>query len=145
MNVGLPGSGIGGVFYLLSALCMPLVALFRGMRARPSGWRMAVRQAAIALGILGGLAITASLAGMLLAQTPLAAWVARGATEVDRVPGIFRAASVMISVGTLACLVLGVWVAALVVHGGAAFRSSTLDRDPAKNPPPRIARVSSDR
>src|SRR5687767_14729824 len=112
MNVGLPGSGIGGAFYLLSALFMPVTGLYRHIRSRPAGWVMAIRQAAIALGILAGLVMTASLAGLLLAQTPLAAWATRSVAEGHQIPSFFRAASVIISVGTLGCLVLGVWIAA---------------------------------
>jgi hypothetical protein len=145
MNVGLPGSGIGGAFYLLSALCMPIVALVRQLRSRPAGWGGALRQAAMAVGIVAGLAMAASLAGVLLAQTPVGSWAARGVTDVHRIPAVFRTASVVIALGTLGCLVCGVWVAAFVVHGPAAFRGSIRRAAPAIDPPRRVPRVSSDR
>ena len=89
--------------------------------------------------------MAASLAGLLLAQTPLGGWAARGVTDAHRIPAVFRTASVVIALGTLGCLVFGVWVAALVIHGPVAFRGSVRRTEVAKDAPPRVARVSSDR
>lgn len=54
MNAGLPGTGLGGIFYLVLALFMPLVELGRTARGRSSAerWRRVGAQFAIALGIL---------------------------------------------------------------------------------------------
>ncbi len=55
MTVGLPGASIGGLFYVLSALLMPLRELFRRV-ARPVErrfWRRALGQSGIALAIVG--------------------------------------------------------------------------------------------
>lgn len=55
MNPGLPGLGIGGLFYILSALAMPLVALFRAVRGAPPEavrWSLALGQFAIAISIV---------------------------------------------------------------------------------------------
>ena len=49
MTAGLPGTGIGGMFYLISALATPLWEAYlrvRGRRAR--GWGLVVAQTAIA-------------------------------------------------------------------------------------------------
>ena len=50
MNIGLPGTGIGGLFYLLLASLMPAHALWTTAckRAGASGWRTATRHSAIA-------------------------------------------------------------------------------------------------
>ena len=60
MNVGLPGTGIGGLFYLLMALFMPVAELFHTFRGRSTlhRWRLVLRQANLAAGILFGLAAT---------------------------------------------------------------------------------------
>ena len=57
MNVGLPGTGIGGLFYLLLAVLMPLHQLLRTARGRGGvqGWKMAALQSTVALAILSAL------------------------------------------------------------------------------------------
>jgi hypothetical protein len=57
MNVGLPGTGIGGLFYLLLAVLMPLHQLWRTARGRGGvqGWKMAAIQSTVALAILSAL------------------------------------------------------------------------------------------
>ena len=64
MIAGLPGTGIGGVFYLLSALLMPCRELIHNLqpkkrgRKRKNQWRLVSRQIALALAILGGFRLT---------------------------------------------------------------------------------------
>ena len=60
MNAGLPGTGIGGLFYVLLALLMPVRELYLTARGRSSRerWRLVLQQAAIALGIVASLAVT---------------------------------------------------------------------------------------
>ena len=57
MNPGLPGTGIGGLFYILSALWMPICELWRrwqGDATRP--WPLVGRQFAIAVGAVAAMA-----------------------------------------------------------------------------------------
>lgn len=60
MNAGLPGTGIGGLFYILLALVMPLRELYLTARGRSSRerWRLVLQQLLIACGIVGSLAVT---------------------------------------------------------------------------------------
>lgn len=64
MIAGLPGTGIGGLFYLLSALVMPLVELVRLLlwRKRTSNWKLVFSQFALAVGII----VAFSLTGLIL-------------------------------------------------------------------------------
>jgi len=50
MTAGLPGTGIGGLFYLISALLMPVREAWRAAtgRGRPGDLRLAFRQSAMA-------------------------------------------------------------------------------------------------
>lgn len=54
-NAGLPGTGLGGLFYVLLALCMPLVELHATWQGRSSAarWRQVWTQFAVACGIVG--------------------------------------------------------------------------------------------
>ena len=75
MTVGLPGVGIGGIFYLVSALLMPVRELGRAMRRDPGArhWGLVSRQTSIALGILAALWLTGWLVGRMLMHAPVIA------------------------------------------------------------------------
>jgi hypothetical protein len=67
MTAGLPGTGIGGLFYLVCALLMPFVTLVRAVRGRPVLPGEAFRQAGTAVGIL----LSMWCAGLVLAMVRL--------------------------------------------------------------------------
>jgi hypothetical protein len=69
MSAGMPGLGLGGLFFVLSALFAPIVELRRTAQGRSSGaaWRQVGRQFAIA-------------ATMVLVVAPLVPWVPVGIT-----------------------------------------------------------------
>jgi hypothetical protein len=54
MTAGIPGIGLGGLFFVISALLMVVLELYRTARGRSSlaRWRFVGRQAAIAAGIV---------------------------------------------------------------------------------------------
>jgi hypothetical protein len=53
MNPGLPGTGIGGLFYILSALWMPICEMRRRWRGvAETQWLFVARQFIIAVGIV---------------------------------------------------------------------------------------------
>ncbi|MEV7431390.1 MULTISPECIES: hypothetical protein [unclassified Nocardioides] len=90
MTAGLPGTGLGGLLYVVLALLMPLRELYLTARGRSSRERWAVvgRQALMALVIVAVLAGTAVATSRLLRTggqaapdaAPLLASVAIGAT-----------------------------------------------------------------
>jgi len=56
MSPGLPGTGIGGLFYILSALWMPVCELWRRRQGDASGrWPVVARQFGIAVGIVASM------------------------------------------------------------------------------------------
>lgn len=115
MNAGLPGTGIGGIFYLASALAMPLREAYRRARGRRVGeWRVVATQLAIAGGILGAMWVTGRLLGLALAAArPI---ITPGSSLP---PGnVLRIASVTLALGTLAGVLVGVELLRLWVHRG---------------------------
>ena len=54
MTAGLPGTGIGGIFYFLLAICMPLCEVFRTLQKRTSfgRWAFIALQLAFVFGII---------------------------------------------------------------------------------------------
>jgi hypothetical protein len=77
MNAGLPGVGIGGLFYLLCALLMPFVELGRTFAGRSSAerWRSVAVQFVMALAMVA--TVTAVIWGVRVLFSP---------TEVVRTP-----------------------------------------------------------
>lgn len=56
MNPGLPGTGIGGLFYIMTALWMPICEIWRRSRGDVTGrWSLVAKQFAIALGVLAAM------------------------------------------------------------------------------------------
>jgi hypothetical protein len=60
VNAGLPGTGLGGLFYVLLALWMPVAELYATLRGRSSlaRWRQVGAHFALACGIVGAVAGT---------------------------------------------------------------------------------------
>lgn len=72
-NAGLPGTGLGGLFYLLLALSMPLVELGRSAfgRSGPERRRQALQQFVMACAIIAAVAGTMTVYLQLVdAPTP---------------------------------------------------------------------------
>jgi cytochrome bd-type quinol oxidase subunit 2 len=110
MTAGLPGVGIGGIFYLVSALLMPvrsLAAVLRG-RADEARWPTALRQAALAGGILGALWLTGLALGWVVTHLmPESTWVVgHGGRSAGEVRNLVRTSALALSLGTLG-VVLG--------------------------------------
>ena len=63
MVAGLPGTGISGLFYILSAFWMPIAESVRFLRGRQrqSNWKLVFSQVALASGILAILIATGAL------------------------------------------------------------------------------------
>src|SRR5881296_2623637 len=124
VTAGLPGTGIGGIFYLASALAMPLRAAYERLRGRPAGeWRVVRAQVAIAGGILGGMWGTGWLLGVAFAAAHRV--IAPGAALPAS--NVFRTASLALALGTLAGVLVGVELLRLWVHRGR--EREPLDRE----------------
>jgi hypothetical protein len=131
MVAGLPGAGIGGLFYLITALLLPLRALWRWVRRMPVGTRpgAVATQVVMALAILAGIWGTGWLLGAVvapdLARPPSATGFLR------YLPGssanVVRIAALMAGFGTLGMVLLGVEVARVLVRGrsGSVARAAT--------------------
>ncbi len=114
MTVGLPGTGIGGMFYLLSALAMPLREARRRTQDGPAGgrWRVVAAQTAIAGGIIASMWVTGWLLGIALSAVHPVVKLA-GPPHGN----VLRTAALVLSLGTLAAVLCGVELLRLWVHG----------------------------
>jgi hypothetical protein len=120
MNAGLPGTGISGAFYLLSALWMPFHQLYKTFRdkSQPQRMRLIFVQSGIALGIIAGIWLTGWLLGELLVMAN--AWLAlkRGmpAPAPSTLPNLIKVTLVFLTIGLLAVVLSGVHVMKLVMR-----------------------------
>ena len=74
-NAGLPGTGLGGLMYIVLALAMPFHELVQTVRGRSSieRWKLVLRQTAIALGIVVAVVLTAwAVMRLAIAPAPFA-------------------------------------------------------------------------
>lgn len=117
MAVGMPGTGVGGLFYLISGLLMPIREMgrwVRGERDRASA-RLVARQTAIVAGVLAGLWATGWLLGHAIAQSPAAAAMLQAADGRGPAANILGAATVLAAFLTLGTVVGSVELLRIVV------------------------------
>ncbi len=72
MIAGLPACGIGGVFYLLSAIFMPIIELNKMLRRKArrnpkERWKLIAFQLMVALSMIGGFWLTGEVLGQFTA------------------------------------------------------------------------------
>jgi hypothetical protein len=139
MSVGLPGTGVGGLFYLVSALCMPFREAYRAATGRSDARSrdLVMRQTLIALGVLGGIWLAGWLIGMVLSQAPAVVSAINASPDVvGRSPNILKVASLVIAFATLITVVGTVEVVGLVRRWRAprALRPSAQSGRPIARP-----------
>lgn len=113
MTAGLPGTGIGGIFYLLSALLMPFYELVNTVRGKSSWarWALLLKQLAMAGGIIGGMWALGLLLGLLLEARPdqeliriMNAHIADQIQQATKI-NVFHIAPVIMSMVTLTVII----------------------------------------
>lgn len=124
MTVGIPGVGLGGIFYLVSAMLMPVHQLGRVLRGRESArWPLVRRQCAIACAILGALWLTGWALGLLVAAMPRSVLgAAHASLATPHVHNLLRTGALVLSLGTLALVLVLVQICRLVVRRAPAPR-----------------------
>jgi hypothetical protein len=112
MTAGLPGAGIGGLFYLASALLLPARSLARRLRGQPDAttWREQSHGVVIALGIIAGLWTAGWLLSFVIpADMRTAASWGPDATVATRTA--IPLATLALGMGTLVVVLLAVEIA----------------------------------
>ncbi|MBI4463502.1 MAG: tetratricopeptide repeat protein [Acidobacteria bacterium] len=139
MNVGIPGTGVGGLFYLLSALWMPFCEARRAVRGRSTSSSRSVvkRQAFIAAGILAGIGAMFWLLGVAVAK--LTAFAATTGVETyiqepQELPRFLTYSALALSVATLVMVLTSVQLLRLVVRPRQVHRQPEDSREMASSP-----------
>ena len=115
MTVGVPGAGIGGLFYLASALALPLRAGVRAVRGEPVAWGAVVRQWLLAVTVLAAIWFAGWLIGLWAGPDLVRAGASGVAAAILRTTGIMAGAILYASVATLTLILLLVQIASLLV------------------------------
>jgi hypothetical protein len=119
MTAGVPGAGIGGLFYLAAALLAPAWegcrALARRERRVHPPWFVA-RLAVLALLMLGGIVVVGWLLGLLLTSPSLLGQGANAPAAAGAAPQFIARAAVLLTVGTLVAVLAGVEVLRLALR-----------------------------
>ncbi len=100
MIAGLPGTGIGGMFYLLSAFLMPLYEINKRLRSksrRRGNIKLIAEQWAISLGMLAAFWVTGLVLGALLGNPQAASLGVKNLSAHN----VFRFQPLFISFGIL--------------------------------------------
>jgi hypothetical protein len=122
MNPGLPGTGIGGLFYILSALWMPVCELWRlRQRDAPRRWPLVAKQFGIAIGII------AAMTGVFWALDSvfmLKQVAAHAAGEAHAMMWSLRLSALVVTSGVLATVLGAVHFVRLCLRLGALRRAA---------------------
>ena len=106
MNPGLPGTGIGGLFYILVALWMPVCEVLRRMQGEGTGrGALVATQFAIAVGVIAAMS---SVFWGLDALVMLDRVAAHAAASVHHAGWTLRVSALMVTSGVLATVLSGV-------------------------------------
>ncbi len=110
MAAGIPGVGIGGLFYLINALLLPFRGLRRHRRGERVAWRQVFAQFAIAMGVLAGIGIAGWAIGFWIVPDRLdtASGSAFGSGAAAHTARTLGAASIFLSIGLLALVLVTV-------------------------------------
>lgn len=113
MTAGVPGTGIGGLFYLLAALLLPLRGIVRRVRGVRVSWRAIARNAGLAFGVFLGIWLTGWLLGLLVgpATATLKASARSLPVSITRRENIVRWAALVGGLATLSFVLFTVQIA----------------------------------
>jgi hypothetical protein len=108
MTAGLPGAGIGGMFYLLMALLAPVWETVRCKTGSPRRWPLVCRHFLMAASILAGMWIAAWAIGVVLASPSGIGPLSGPPQDVAEYPRVFGRNMALFTLGTLAVVLAAV-------------------------------------
>jgi hypothetical protein len=129
MTAGLPGAGIGGLFYLASTLLLPVRSLLRRARgdAHPVDWRRQSHSVLMALGIIAALWLVGWLLAFIL-PVEMRPVVSPGSGAAATAGTVLPVAAFGIGIATLVMVLLAVEVARLILAPRSERPSRRLTR-----------------
>ncbi len=117
MTVGFPGTGIGGLFYILVALLMPVRNSWLRFRKSHAHRGASLRLFLLAVGVCAGIFVTGWLLGLIIG--PVSSAAASGPGQVfshQKVQNAVRLAALYASLSMLSIILLAVQLGRLIVR-----------------------------
>ena len=113
MTAGLPGAGIGGLFYLASTLLLPARSLLRRLRGQADSfaWPRQAHTVLIVAGIIGGIWMTGWLLGFIVPDEMMLRPAGGEGPRAGMPRNVIPVATFMMMAGTLAFILVAVEVA----------------------------------
>lgn len=131
MTAGLPGAGIGGLFYLVSTIALPVRSVWRRVRGLPDPvtLRQLVHSLTMVVGILAGLWLAGWVLAFIVPQDMLVRAPAPGTLGTGVLSRtVLPAAALAAGLATLALVLVAVEVARLMVRRARARQQEQLER-----------------
>jgi hypothetical protein len=127
MTAGLPGTGIGGLFFILSAFFMIVVELQRTVRRKSSlaRWRIVGRHAGVAAAMVASVTVTIWLVHSLLFASASKSGTAGGKTSSSLAHEIVPFSPVLITLAVLMLVLLTSYLAKFVFRTTAPATPDT--------------------
>ncbi|HUH12226.1 MAG TPA: hypothetical protein VMK65_03920 [Longimicrobiales bacterium] len=118
MSIGLPGTGVGGLFYIMGALWMPVQEGWRAVRRRPGPrqWRAALLQGGMALSIVAGIWLAGWLLGLVLLPGIGEGPGPAAGAAAERTRNVLQAVAVVGTIGILTAVLAAVQLLRLVAR-----------------------------
>ncbi len=118
MTAGVPGTGLGGLFYILAALLLPFRSLVQTLRRKRVNWGESLKLTALAIAVFLGIWVTGLFLGIILDPMAMTVDAAVGVPiEVRAVSeNVLRWATVVAGFATLSVVLLAVQVARLIAR-----------------------------
>ncbi len=116
MVTGLPGAGIGGLFYLAAALVLPFRTAVRRLRGERRGWRVPLAQSATAGMILVVIWLAGAAIGLWAGPVFRAAGLPGAAGTPVGTSNLLATVTLAVSLVTLAVVLLSVQLARVLVR-----------------------------
>jgi hypothetical protein len=128
MNVGMPGTGVGGIFFVLCAILAVPIEIVRTLagRSSPRRRREALYHALVAIGMVSVLAASYALLRTLIA---LGSSRSGGRSAAAAVPPLLPVAPVLLAIAVLVAILLA-GAAAHLVAGRRDSRSARAAETP---------------
>ena len=118
MTAGVPGTGIGGLFYLAAAVVLPVRGLAMKLRGAWVSWPTIFRQVRLAIGVLLGIVAMGWFLGFIVGPVPEAQQIATrmGAAPGSHYQNVVRWAALLVGYATLALVMIAVQFARFVLR-----------------------------
>jgi|SRR5688572_13749477 len=116
MTAGLPGAGIGGLFYLASSILLPLRSLWRRARGLPDtvSLRQQLHSLLMAFGIIGGLWVSGWVLAFIVPDDMLPQNALSRSGGASSANTVIPVATFLVAVGTLVLVLVMVEMARLI-------------------------------